>query len=76
MFQWISTINNVVKVGGFVRGKAQSSQQKKVNNWLRIICHFVKKHTFCIYKQKRPCQISLHVMAHSVEADQTAILMV
>lgn len=28
--EWVSTVNNVVKEGGFVRGKAQSSQQKKV----------------------------------------------
>lgn len=28
--EWVSTINNVVKEGGFVRGKAQSSQHKKV----------------------------------------------
>ena len=32
--QWISTVNNVVKEGGFVRGRSQSSQQKKV--WIHV----------------------------------------
>lgn len=28
--EWVATVNNVVKTGGFVRGKDQSSQHKKV----------------------------------------------